>query len=39
MKIKRITLGTHKARADAEEQNNNYVSNFLEETMDDFMKI
>ena len=39
MKIKRINLGTHRAGADAEDQNNNYVSNFIEETMDDFMKI
>ena len=33
------TLGNHRAGADAEDQNNNYVSNFIKETMDDFMKI
>ena len=40
MKIKSIRLGNHKAKADAQDQNNNgYVLNFIEETMDDFMKI
>ena len=40
MKIKSIRLGNHKAKPDAQDQNNNgYVLNFIEETMDDFMKI
>ena len=39
MKINRNTLGNHRARADAEDPNNNYVTNFIKETMDDFMKI
>ena len=39
MKIKSITWGNHRAKAGAEDQNNNHVINFIEETMDDFMKI
>ena len=38
MKINRNNLGNHRAGADAEDQNNN-VSDFIKETMDDFMKI
>ena len=40
-KIKRITLGTNRSGTDAEDQNNNYdyVSNFIEETMEEFKRI
>ena len=38
-KIKRIILGTNRPEEDPEDQNNNYVSNFIEETMEEFKKI